>query len=50
MDCCYMGKESGRTMEGEESDAEEDDKDLPVLVAKVRQSGKVGATPVPRKG
>ena len=50
MDYCYLGKDKGKTMEGEESDVEEDDSDLPVLVAKMRKTGKVAATPVPREG
>ena len=50
MDYCYMGKDRGRTMDGEESEVEEEGRDLPILVSKVRRTGKVSATPVPRKG
>ena len=50
MDYGYLGKKSGKTQEGEESEPEELEEDLPILVARTRGTRKIAATMVPRKG
>ena len=50
MDYCYLKRTTGKTQEGEESDADAGEEDLPILVSKVKPTGKIGATMVPRKG